>query len=275
MTSTSTHRSPAVAGRFYSDDHARLRETVEAYIDTSGVQPAPDKVAGLLAPHAGYPYSGPAAGHAYARCKGKVPKRAILLGCSHHVPFAEAAIARAHWFDTPLGSFPVDRAFADQLEQTLDPGPDAAHGPEHSLEVQLPFLACSTGIVPIVPILFGAPASQWHVDFGDRLAGLLHESDLVIASTDLSHFLSQDEANAIDTRSLEAVLTKNIQEFIDGISEKRYSMCGAAAVAAAMACAQARGADAWRLLDYRTSAGATGDTSRVVGYGAISMERPA
>jgi hypothetical protein len=117
--------------------------------------------------------------------------------------------------------------------------------------------------------------SDWHAEIGKQLAAMLDPEDLVIASTDLSHYLSEQEANAIDTRSIETVLSKDWNAFADSIENQTCSMCGASAVTAAMACALARESDAWQVLDYRTSGAASGDFSRVVGYAALSMERAA
>ena len=126
--------------------------------------------------------------------------------------------------------------------------------------------------MPIVPVLFGNEAGDWHVEFGNRLAQLLDPGDLVIASTDLSHYLTEAEANAIDRESTGTVLGRDPVQLARGLAAGTCSMCGGSAVVAAMACAKARCATDWRLLDYRTSAHAGGDAGHVVGYAAISME---
>jgi hypothetical protein len=246
---------------------------VAGYMDDSRVEPAPERVAAIVAPHAGYIYSGPTAGYVYARIRGKKPKRVILVGCSHRYPIRRASVYEKGAFETPLATFPVDEAFASTLAQELDSRSDDPHLLEHSLEVQLPFLHVSVGEVPIVPILFGAHAEAWHVDVGERLAAMVDSSDLVIASTDLSHYLSEEEANRIDKHTIETVLTKDTATLGDGLRRGTCSMCGGAAVKMAMGFASACGATQWSLLDYRTSGAVSRDYDRVVGYGAISMER--
>ncbi len=273
--SETTIRRAAVAGQFYPEDPEALRRVTLHHIESADVEPAPDMVTTIVSPHAGFMYSGPTAGHAYARVRGKQPGRVVLLGCSHRYFIETASVFTRGSFECPAGTFPIDEPFAEELAKALDSEPDEPHRPEHSLEVQLPFLACSVGVVPIVPVLFGGPVREWHARVGKRLATMLNRDDLVVASTDLSHYLSEQDANAIDKRSIESVLSKDWHAFAEGIERKACSMCGASAVTAAMVCALNRQAEAWRMLDYRTSAAASGDFSRVVGYAALSMERAA
>jgi len=266
-----TVRKPAVAGRFYPADAPRLIDQVRRCFNEADLAPG-DAVRAVVVPHAGYPYSGVTAAHAFKRASGTAPTRIILMGCSHHAPIETGAIWTAGAFETPLGDFPVDQPFAEALADRIGNTMPEAHVPEHSLEVQLPFIAECFGLVPIVPILFGPTPDAGHVRAGQTIADMMEPDDLLVCSTDLSHYLTESEANTIDRRSLEAVLTKDIVGYVQGIEAREYAMCGAPAVVAVMAAALAANADDWRLLDYRTSAAASGDTTRVVGYGAISME---
>lgn len=268
-------RKPAVAGQFYPGEPEALRRAAQQYIDAADVEPAPEAVTTIVSPHAGYMYSGPTAGHAYARITGKRPKRVVLLGCSHRYAIETASVYSRGSFECPLATFPIDEPFADELARIVKTEPAEPHRLEHSLEVQLPFLACAMGAVPIVPVLFGGPVREWHAAVGQKLADMLDPGDLVIASTDLSHYLSEAEANAIDLRSIDAVLSMDWTAFAESIRRQSCSMCGASAVAAAMVCALTRNASSWRMLDYRTSGAASGDYSHVVGYAAMSMERAA
>lgn len=264
-------RQPAVAGTFYPDDADALKREVATYVQASGESPT-DRVVGVVSPHAGIRYSGATAGHAFARCQRVSPARVVLLGCSHHVRLRRVSVWPHGAFESPMARFPIDHAFADALIAEFGNESVEAHIPEHSLELQLPFLAETVGPVPIVPVLIGGPAAGWHRELGAWLGSHLGQHDLVVCSTDLSHFLTEAEANVIDQRSLQAVVAHDIDAFDEGIATNRLSMCGAPAVTTAMACAETRGAERWQLLDYRTSAAASGDASRVVGYGALSME---
>ena len=266
-------RRAAVAGQFYPADKLELERLVQRYLDETRIEPAPDNVAAIVAPHAGYPYSGRTAGYAYARARGGKPKRVILLGCSHRCQIDTASVFDTGAFEIPLGELPVDEAFAKQLSLELESVSSLPHQHEHSLEVQLPFVWLTLGPVPIVPVLFGGPAGKWHEEAGKKLAELADENDVVVASTDLSHYLRDSVAHQIDKRTLDTVLSKDCAALCDGLGHGACSMCGGAAVVAAMAFANARGASAWSLLDYQTSAATSGDYDRVVGYAAISMER--
>lgn len=268
-------RQPAVAGRFYPDAPEVLESTLAALLrGASATHPAPRHVASILVPHAGYPYSGPVAAHAFARISGKRPGRVVLLGRSHHYAFPGASIAAEGAFATPLGLLPIDESFASTLAKMTQLAPAHMHTPEHALEVELPFLQAVLGEVPIVPVLFGEDPAPWHEAFGRELASLLDHDDLVLISTDLSHYLSNEEAHQQDRRSLGGLLAKDCRAFEEGSLTGAYSLCGATAVVAGMACALARGATEWRLLDYRTSGDVCGDTRRVVGYAAVSFEYP-
>ena len=266
-------RPPAVAGQFYPADPGELRAAVAAYMDASGVDGRPECTAALVSPHAGYIYSGPTAGHAFARVRGKKAKRVVLLGRSHRYGFDGSHVLTSGGLQTPLGVAPVDASFAKMLAGGSD-GAEAraTHLQEHALEVQVPFIQEALGDVPIVPVLFGSDPDASHIRLGERLAECLDEADLVLASTDLSHYRPEKEANTIDNHSLETILGKDCAVLSKELERDTCSMCGGTAVIVAMAYARARGAEDWHLLDYRTSAAASGDYSHVVGYGAVTME---
>jgi len=278
-------RKAAVAGSFYPPIADALRAMVQGFIDDASVEPAPERVAAIVAPHAGFIYSGATAGFAYKRVVGMNPKRVIVLAGSHRYRVERASVYTPGAFETPLGILSVDEPFATEFAKVAGSDSIEPHFDEHSLEVQLPFLQVALGEVPIVPVLFGGPARPWHAEIGGKLAAMVDDGDLVIASTDLSHFMTEEEANEIDKRTLDAVLARNVPGVIGGLRTKQYAMCGEAAVVAAMGYALKRGVGdsqvggvtppAWSLLDYRTSAAVSGDYNRVVGYGAISMERTA
>ena len=265
-------RIPAVAGQFYPRSSRDLRRAVDKYIQDAEVEPAPNRVLAVVAPHAGYLYSGPTAGYTYRRIQGKKPARLVLLGCSHHYRFETASIYDSGTFESPLGDFAVDQPFASALAEKIESYSPEPHLPEHSLEVQLPFLAASVGLVPIVPVLFGSLPNAWHAEVGRILASMVDPGDLVLISTDLSHYLSEPEAHAADEHALNVLLEQDETKYLAASQDGTCAMCGAAAVVAGMAFAIARGARQWSVLDYRTSAHASGDVDRVVGYASVSME---
>ena len=257
-------RQPAVAGQFYPADLDLLRRDVGEYISQASLPDDVDGVRAVIAPHAGYVYSGATAGHAFKALK-RLPDRertVFLLGPAHRVPVNGVALGNYSAFRTPLGDAPVavDRV-ADMLDSapfyTTAPG---AHEPEHCLEVEVPFLQVSLADFELVPMLFGqVNPREVATDLVDRL----EEQDLIVVSSDLSHFHSYDQARQQDRAFLDALLEGSVKGVREG------EACGRAPVMTLMEIAELKG---WapHLLDYRNSGDTAGSRSRVVGYGAIA-----
>ncbi len=268
------NRAAAVAGQFYPAAPEKLRSTVARFLDDATTTPASACVSAIIAPHAGYPYSGPTAGWAFRRIQGMAPRRVVLLGPSHHYRFRGLSLYIEGAFETPMGVVPVDNAFMARLAARLGSQCPEAHVPEHALEVELPFL--QTVLTPgfsIVPVLFGDYPAPEHHALAEFLAEHLDPGDLILASTDLSHFLSEPEANQIDRHSLNTVLAGDPDALATGLRDGACSLCGGTAVVVALAAANLLGARSRTEWDYRTSAWATSDFSRVVGYGGLTFER--
>lgn len=265
-------RSPAVSGQFYPANPSTLLAQVSMYIEQSGITPPSHRVLSIIAPHAGYMYSGPTAGFAFSRIRGQKVSRVILIGRSHRYAFDGLALCEYDTFSIPLGEFPVDTAFYEKLMHNLPCCINNSQLYEHCLEVMLPFVFCSIGTVPIVPILLGKEPSQEHFDYGKILASLSQNGDLVIASTDLSHYLPEEEANKVDNNTIQAILEKDIEKIIRGIKNETCSMCGASAVIFAMGYSSYFGNYDVHFLNYSTSGKTSGDYSSVVGYVSMSFE---
>ena len=268
------NRAPAVAGQFYPAAPEKLRNAVARCLDETDTLSAPERVSTIVAPHAGYPYSGPTAGCAFRRIQGKAPRRVVLLGPSHHFRFRGVSLYTEGTFESPLGPVPVENAFMARLARRFGNTCPEAHVPEHALEVELPFLqAVLAPGFAIVPVLFGDYPTSEHRALAEFLAEHLDPGDLILASTDLSHFLTEPEANQIDRHSLNVVLAGDPESLATGLRDGSCSLCGGTAVVVALAVSNlldARSRSEW---DYRTSAWATGDSSRVVGYGGLTLER--
>jgi hypothetical protein len=256
-----TVRAPVAAGTFYPADPEDLRRTVDALLRASEGRTA-ERPWGIVVPHAGYRYSGPIAATAYGALDpwaAEVP-RVLLLGPAHFVPLDGCAVPTADAWRTPQGEVPVDddlRMLALAAGCVADDGP---HEPEHSLEVQVPFLQRVVGErLRILPVAVGrADASA----VAAILAGV--PADLVVISTDLSHYLDQASARAVDRRTAEAVVAR------DPASIGPNEACGVFALRGAVAHAAAVGMPI-RLLDLRTSGDTAGDADSVVGYGAFAI----
>ena len=258
-----------MAGSFYPRGPKELRATVDALLS----QAKPSRQAGLLgiiAPHAGYMYSGPVAASAFApvAASGSVFERVLLIGPPHYVPVSGVVAPTAATFTTPLGEVEVDRdAIAALIDAGLVSIDDRAHAPEHSLEVELPFLQTMLGHFALIPLLVGDAAPE---QVAAIIGAVLDERTLVVVSTDLSHYLDDASARARDLATAEAI------ERFDFAKLGPYDACGFAALNGALCAARQ---EHWGIkrLDLRNSGDTSGDRSRVVGYGAwaFSASEPA
>lgn len=259
-------RPPAVAGTFYPGDVTVLRSVVEqALTEARGrIDPGPVPKA-LIAPHAGYVYSGPVAASAYARVLDAPDRitRVVLLGPAHRVAVAAVAASSAEAFATPLGQVPVDTAARDALvEAGLAVVRDDVHADEHSLEVHLPFLQVGLGNVAVLPLAVGHVSAGHVTDVLDQVWG--GEETLVVVSTDLSHYHDQARATDLDRRTAAAIVAKRPDQL------DTYDACGVFPVRGLLLAAGRHGLDI-ELLDLRTSADTAGGPERVVGYGAFAL----
>jgi AmmeMemoRadiSam system protein B len=264
-----TVRPPAVSGLFYPASAEELRSAVEGYLrETPGRNGAPAPKA-VIAPHAGYVYSGPIAGSAFRTFAGAAAvsavERVVLLGPSHFVPFRGLALPGHESFGTPLGTVKLQGKGAQaalRLPQVrIIP---EAHVREHSLEVELPFLQVLLGDFELVPLVVGEAEPDEVAEVLDRLWG--GPETLIVISSDLSHYLSQDAARRADRQTADAILS------LGGPLDPRQA-CGAGPINGLLHAARARGLTA-ELLDLRSSADTAGDPSRVVGYGAFAFHEP-
>jgi hypothetical protein len=222
----------------------------------------------IIAPHAGYVYSGAIAGSAYASLTAErgVIRRIILLGPSHHAAFRGLATSSARAFASPLGDVPLDRGAVDRAEALPGVGvDDAAHEPEHCLEVQLPFLQRALNAFELVPLLVGDATPQ---QVGEVLAALWDgpETRLVVSS-DLSHYHAYAAARSLDAAAARAIETLRWEDLDED------QACGCRPIRGLLHQARARGLRG-RTLDLRNSGDTAGPRDRVVGYGAFAFYTP-
>ncbi len=250
-------REPAVAGRFYTGDPGDLHREVDGYI-AGAVADLPVQPPALIVPHAGHIYSGPVAGSAYAQVHAA--RRVVLVGPAHFVPVPTMVAPRASAWRTPLGMVGID---AEAIRGVGLPRDDYPHAPEHSLEVQLPFLQVQlAGEWSLLPVLVGRASPQ---SVAQLLSEFLQDPDtLVVLSTDLSHYNPYDIAVRQDERTAERIVSRSWQLIADDDACGAYPLRGLL-LAAEMLKMQVR------LLDLRNSGDTAGPRDRVVGYGAFAV----
>jgi AmmeMemoRadiSam system protein B len=258
-----TVREPAVAGMFYPANPEELQQMVLEFLrqaDATG--PAPKAI---IAPHAGYIYSGPVAASVYARlsqARGRI-RRVVLLGPSHRVGFAGLAVSDADLFRTPLGDIPIDRQAVAAIRALPQVHRlNEAHAQEHSLEVQLPFLQAVLGEFSLVPIVVGDADAAEVDEVLEALWG--GDETLIVISSDLSHYHDTATARRMDQSTAEAI------ERLRPEAVHYEDACGRNPINGLLLAAAAHGLKA-HTLDLRNSGDTAGPTDRVVGYGAWSF----
>jgi AmmeMemoRadiSam system protein B len=260
-------REPSVAGRFYPGDPERLARSVAEML---GPPVAAEPALGVLAPHAGYVYSGAVAGATYARVR--VPERAVVL-CPNHTGFgARVSLWPDGGWNTPLGRVPIDPDLTAALRPCRLVQEDrAAHRHEHALEVQLPFLRARRPGISIAALCLGPLSADEALELGEDVAGALRDHPaLLVASSDMSHYVSAEEAREKDHRALDRLLALDARGLHDIVRREDISMCGVVPATVMLAAALALGARSAELVRYASSGDVTGDRDSVVGYaGAI------
>ncbi len=255
-----------VAGTFYPADAAELRQTVLSFLAAAETDRAEEAPKAIVAPHAGYIYSGPIAGSAYAQLAARAGEisRVVLLGPSHRVPFTGLAYSAAESFLTPLGAVPVDQeafeAVRDLPQVHCDEAPFEG---EHCLEVQLPFLQLSLQEFHIVPFLVGTADTEEVAQVVARLWG--GNETLILVSSDLSHYLDYEHAVTLDAETSRAI------EDLRPEAIAPAQACGRIPLGGLLHEAKRRGLTA-RTLDLRNSGDTAGPRDQVVGYGAYAFE---
>lgn len=262
-------RHPAVAGSWYPADPEELAAEVDRYLSDVSHTPSAESVVGLVAPHAGLMYSGPVAAWSYRAVQGGSYEVAVLVGPSHRAAFSGVALYPRGSFETPFGPIEVAEDVAASLADqtpiiTENPAP---HGPEHSLEMQLPFLRRVLPTTPIVPMIMGFQSESTMRSLGDALAAVLTgRRALLIASSDLSHYLDARIASVTDREVLDCVERFDADGLMALLRDRPEHACGGGPMVSVMLASRALGARGGRVLRYADSGDVSGDKKAVVGY---------
>jgi AmmeMemoRadiSam system protein B len=271
-------RPSPLAGRWYDDDPDVLARSVDGYLDDAQLPELDGEVIAAIAPHAGHTYSGPVAGYAFAALRGRSPDLVAVIAPMHH-PYFEPLLTTQHdAYSTPLGEIVVDKDKLRELDVVLRSelgfGLSAVQrDPEHSLEIELPFLQrVLSSKWKLLPVMVRTRDLRVSQGLGKALAQVLRdEKNLMVASTDLSHFYSQQTALTYDRAMLHAIESFDPAEAFDLERAGKGFACGLGAFTAVMWAARELGADQVKVLRHATSGNVTGDYSSVVGYGAAAI----
>jgi AmmeMemoRadiSam system protein B len=277
-------REPAVAGHFYPADAAALSASVETLLSQPGsAAPPPGRTVALVAPHAGYVYSGAVAASAYRLLSRGTFERVVVIAPSHRIALRGSSIFDRGAYKTPLGTVPVDEELAARIlergrgEVVVEP---EMHRLEHSLEVQLPFLQATLGDFRLVPIVMGRQEEPHLTRLAEAVVSAVRDLAiqtrvLLVASTDLSHYHDDERARELDGVLLEDVERLDPAGLAKDLAAGRCEACGGGPLVTTLRAARALGAARAVTLSYATSGDVNGDRSEVVGYLAAALLAPA
>lgn len=264
-------RSPAVAGQFYHGTSSKLQQQVENYIDKGARR---ERVLGVVSPHAGFIYSGSVAGAVYSSID--FPETFILIGPNHTGLGAQVSLMASGEWEIPTGVLCIDEKISYKISMyvpivTKD---TKAHMFEHSLEVQLPFIAYFSKEAKIVPIIILSATVEECRMIGKGIARAVRDigsSVVIVASSDMSHYVPDDIARKKDGKAIDRILSLDPEGLYETVEKERISMCGYIPVTTMLYAAEALGAQSARLIKYATSAEVSGDYEQVVGYAGIVL----
>ncbi|HSE91130.1 MAG TPA: AmmeMemoRadiSam system protein B [Candidatus Binatia bacterium] len=275
-------RPAAVAGSFYPSETEELGRLIDECFESNPLgpqgarSPSPSLIGGLV-PHAGYIYSGPCAAHFYALLNNPI-ERVILLGVNHQARGHRAALSPADFWQTPLGTVRIDRELNHLLQDAVRflKQDEVAHAREHSIEVQLPFLQRAIGEFSLIPISLAHISIEECLELGTAVADVLRNRQsgtrtVIIASSDLSHYLSPKETAELDGIALEQVLALNPRALIEAAERENITMCGLLPTAVLLFAANLLGAKQACLLKHCHS-GDIAPMRKVVGYASVALE---
>ena len=284
-------RPSPIAGKWYEADPTLLARIVDGYLDDAQLPELDGEVLAVIAPHAGHQYSGAVAGYAFAALRGastagfdaphlnpplSARKKLVAVISPMHHPYSQPLITSAHdAYSTPLGDVPIDKDALNELDEALksDLGfglSPVSNDPEHSLEIELPFLQCALKSEwQLLPVMVRAQEPRVSEALGKALARVLANKNFaLVASTDLSHFYNQKTALYYDRAMLDQIESFSPEGAFDLERAGKGFACGLGAFTAVLWASHALGADKVKVLRHATSGDVTGDYSSVVGYGA-------
>lgn len=261
-------RPAAVAGYFYPDDSIKLTTQINKYLSQAVSKISPEKIFGIVSPHAGYQYSGLTAAYAYNLLRNKYYENVIIISPSHREYFPGCCIYAGDAYATPLGVVKINKQKSHLIvegSKNIFFG-ENGHKLEHALEVQIPFLQSVLNDFSIIPIVVGDQSKVFVDELAEQLAKVVDEKTLLVASSDMSHFYSSAVADRLDSVVEEKINHLDYYGLRTALDEKKGEACGGGPIVSLLKAASIKGYKNSVVLHRSDSGDATGDKSEVVGY---------
>lgn len=263
-------RKPVIAGTWYPDDPAALREEITGFLDEASVNDIPRKPLAIISPHAGYTYSGRVAAHAYKAIVGRAYSTVVVISPSHRAYFPYVSVWPKGSYSTPLGNIEVDEALCKKFmdASVIFTDNTRPHDSEHALEIQLPFLQTVLPSFRLCPLIMGQQDLELCLELSGALKSSIDNPDdvLIVASSDLSHFHPAGTAEAMDARVARNIEQMSVQSLENDLKDSQSEACGGGPIMTALSYAKDLGRTEARILKYAHSGHITGDNTSVVGY---------
>jgi len=261
-------RHQQVAGYFYPADKDKLQKDIALMLQVAKPEKAFNNIFGIVSPHAGYMYSGKTAAFAYNLLKDKFYKTVIIISPSHAEYFSGISIYDGDAYETPLGIVEIDQVMVDMLVENnkiIFRGIQG-HRKEHALEVQIPFLQTVLKNFKIVPIVMGDQSKMFVDELAEKISKVVDDNTLVVASSDMSHFYSAEEAERLDSVVEKRINDFDFEQLLKDLDDHECEACGGGPIAVMMKTASLKNIDKSLVISRSDSGDVTGDKSEVVGY---------
>lgn len=261
-------RHQQVAGYFYPAEKDKLQKDISSLLQSAKTEKSFNKIFGIVSPHAGYIYSGKTAAYVYNLLKDKSYKTVIVISPSHAEYFPGISIYDGDAYETPLGIVEIDQVMTDKLveDSKIIFRGIQGHRKEHALEVQIPFLQSVLNDFKIVPIVMGDQSKMFVDELAERIAKVVNDETLIVASSDLSHFYDAEEADRLDSVVEKRIIDFDFEQLLKDLDDKECEACGGGIIAVMMKAASLKNITKSVVLNRSDSGDVTGDKSEVVGY---------
>ena len=261
-------REPQVAGMFYPSNERKLKDQISGFYSEVETNDKIKNVGGIIAPHAGYIYSGKTAAYAYKTILNGNYDTVIVISPSHREYFRRVSIYNGDAYKTPLGEIPINTELRNKLikENDLIYEGEEGHRTEHALEVQLPFLQIALPNFSLLPMVIGDQSREVVFELADILAGVIDDKTLLVASSDLSHFYTKSHASALDSRVVEHINNFDFENLQTDLETKRCEACGGGGIVTILKALSLKWYTKSKVVAHSDSGDVSGDDSEVVGY---------